>query len=260
MLRWRSIHAAKERIALVPTMGALHRGHLDLVTKALRECDQVVVSIFVNPTQFGRNEDLSKYPRQEAEDLKQLKRLGVDAVFLPSSAEEVYERSSETRILPRPELVKMMEAVFRPGHFDGVVQVVFKLFQIVEPDRAYFGEKDYQQLKVIEAMVEDLFLKVRIRPVRTRREKTGLAMSSRNKYFSPEEKEEAAFLYECLQSAKTPAIARRRLRSKGFKLQYLECWSEDLLEKKKSNGRWYAAALYKGVRLIDNLDRSTKSS
>jgi len=255
-LRWRKSVRKNLSIGFVPTMGALHEGHLSLVKKSFKDCDLTVVSIFVNPTQFGPNEDFQKYPRTEKEDLALLKKAGVDAVYMPKDPGEVYSSADQTQILPRAQFTKILEGRFRPGHFEGVVSVVAKLFGIVSPQRAYFGEKDYQQLQVITAMVADLFMPIKIVPCPTLREKSGLAMSSRNRYLEKEDRELAAALHRVLKTAPDLESGRNQLLNLGFILDYLECWSLDLMEERPDGyGRWLVAARFKGVRLIDNLRR-----
>ena len=195
----RAARARGARIGFVPTMGYLHDGHLALVRTARSETDFVVVSIFVNPLQFGPSEDFERYPRDEARDLALLESQGVDLVFIPSTEEMYPERMLTT--VHVAGLTEGLCGATRPGHFDGVATVVSKLFNIVQPDRAYFGEKDYQQLKVIEKMVRDLDFPVVIVPVPTVREATGLAMSSRNEYLNPEERSVAAHLFNALVQA-----------------------------------------------------------
>lgn len=255
-LRWRKSVRKNLSLGFVPTMGALHAGHLSLVKRSLKDCDRTVVSIFVNPTQFGPHEDFQKYPRTEKEDLALLTQAGVDAVYLPRDPAEVYAGSDQSRVLPRSHFTRILEGRFRPGHFEGVVTVVAKLFGIVAPQQAYFGEKDYQQLQVIRAMVSDLFMAVKVVGCATHREKSGLAMSSRNRYLPLEEQAAAANLYRVLKSAPDLATARKQLSSMSFELDYLECWSKDLMEERPDgHGRWLVAARFKGVRLIDNLSR-----
>lgn len=244
--RWRVGRLSSERIGFVPTMGALHAGHLSLVKKARSQNDSVVASIFVNPTQFGPNEDFKKYPRTEAADLKLLKAARTDVVFIPRSPQEIYSRSGETKIVPRTSIADKLEGAFRPGHFEGVATVVFKLFALVKPQKAYFGEKDYQQLKVIEAMVEDLFLPVKIVSCETFREKSGLAMSSRNRYLDAEALRQAALFSQVLKTAKTPVEAKRKLKKAGFKVDYIAI---------DFGGRWLGAVRLGNVRLIDNVAR-----
>eukprot|EP00752_Nemacystus_decipiens_P014517 g12926.t1 len=182
-------------------MGALHEGHLKLVEEAKRLTDEVWVTIFVNPTQFGPNEDLAKYPRPIEDDLAACQRLGVSAVFNPEP-DEVYAPSVIPMELDVPSLTGEFEGAHRPGHFAGVCRVVLKLFNLCQPRYACFGQKDYQQLRVIEAMVEDLNLPIAIQRVPTIRETDGLAMSSRNRYLSEDERKRAVGLHKALQLAK----------------------------------------------------------
>ena len=208
---WR---AAGETIALTPTMGYLHAGHMALVDRARAEGGRVVTSIFVNPTQFGPNEDLSTYPRDTDRDLAMLREAGVDAVFLPDVA-EVYAPGAQT-IVETTELAKILIGKLRPGHFRGVATVVTKLFNIVQPDCACFGEKDYQQLCVIRQMVRDLDIPVRIIGVPTMREPDGLAMSSRNVRLTPQDRAAAVVLSRALFQAAEMArtgITASRLRA-----------------------------------------------
>ena len=187
------------RIGFVPTMGYLHKGHLELVASARAENEISVVSIFVNPLQFGANEDLAAYPRDLARDSKLLEEAGVDFLFAPEVA-DMYPRPMETMV-DVPTLGSELEGSVRPGHFAGVATVVTKLFNIVGPDAAYFGEKDYQQVAVIRRMVEDLAQPVRIVPVPTVREDDGLACSSRNVYLSAEERAAAVIVPKTLAEA-----------------------------------------------------------
>ncbi|MEM8569318.1 MAG: pantoate--beta-alanine ligase [Pseudomonadota bacterium] len=187
------------KLGFVPTMGALHDGHLELVRRARADTGIVVASVFVNPTQFGPNEDLSSYPRDPEGDRALLKAAGVDLVFLPS-VDEVYPKGCETTV-DTVKLSRMLVGRLRPGHFRGVATVVTKLFNMVQPDRAYFGEKDYQQLQVIRRMVADLDMPVEIVGVPTVREEDGLAMSSRNVRLDPEDRAAAAVLNHSLDAA-----------------------------------------------------------
>ena len=188
------------KIGFVPTMGALHEGHISLLEKAKKENDICVCSIFVNPIQFNNNEDLKKYPRNIESDILYLKSVGCDVLFLPSE-EEMYPEPDKT-IYDFNGLDKYMEGTFRPGHFNGVAVVVKKLFDIVEPNKAYFGEKDFQQLSIIKYLTKALELPVTIVPCTTMRENDGLAMSSRNKLLTPEERNIAPIIYQTLNSAK----------------------------------------------------------
>lgn len=237
-------------------MGALHEGHLSLVRKSLRENQCTVVSIFVNPIQFSPSEDYRQYPRAQQEDVKKLREEGVDAVVIPKDPKEVYPEAWDTWVRPRRALTEILEGKYRPHHFEGVATVVLKLFSIVQPHRAYFGEKDYQQLQVIRSMVQDLSLPVEIRAGKTVREKSGLAMSSRNDYFSAWQREEAAKLYQTLKKSSMIREARLQLQSLGFGVEYLEAWEPDLSKPAMNNkGRWLVAARFCGVRLIDNVEK-----
>ena len=192
---------AGESVGLVTTMGALHAGHMALVHRAKAENDRVVTTIFVNPTQFGQAADLEKYPRPEAQDLDMFRSAGVDAVLIPA-VDEMYPAGDET-IVETTRLANVLHGEVRPGHFRGVATVVTKLFNIAQPDRAYFGEKDYQQLAVIRRMVRDLHMPLEIVGVPTVREADGLAMSSRNVRLTPEHREEATVLNHCLDHAES---------------------------------------------------------
>jgi len=208
---WRK---AAGHVTLVPTMGFLHDGHMSLVRRARAEGGKVAVSIFVNPTQFGPTEDLSTYPRDEARDLEMLRDAGVDAVFIPDVA-EVYDPAAQT-IVETTDLAKVLIGKLRPGHFRGVATVVTKLFNIIRPDAAVFGEKDYQQLAVIRTMVRDLDMDVQIIGGPIMREADGLAMSSRNVRLTPEDRAAAPVLARALTEAADMApagVTASRLRS-----------------------------------------------
>lgn len=193
--------SAHVRIGLVPTMGYLHAGHISLVQAARRECDVVVMSIFVNPKQFGPQEDFTTYPRDMAGDLRQAQAAGVDAVFAPT-VEEIYPPGYLTEVVVH-ELTTPLCGASRPGHFNGVTTVVAKLFNIVGADRAYFGQKDYQQVTVLRKMATDLCLPIEVITCPTIREADGLALSSRNAYLSPAERQAALVLWRTLQLAET---------------------------------------------------------
>ena len=196
-------------LGLVPTMGALHEGHLTLVREAAKACAAVVVSVFVNPTQFGADEDFARYPRDEGHDVALASAAGADVVFAPAAA-EMYRAGAVTTVHVGGELALRYEATERPGHFEGVATVVTKLLDIVGPDRAYFGRKDAQQLAVVRRLVADLDLPVEIVPVDTVREPDGLAMSSRNAHLNPEERAKASELYRAL-------LAGREVAARGAK-------------------------------------------
>lgn len=191
------LQAGKGSVGFVPTMGALHAGHLSLVRVAQAECDRVVVSIFVNPTQFGVGEGFEAYPRDLERDVALLRELGVDAVFVPN-VEEIYPENADVSVCDLGELGRVLCAVSRPHHFPGVAQVVKRLFDIIQPDRAYFGQKDYQQTLVVKRLVQELDLPIEVVVVPTMRESDGLAMSSRNVYLSGEERRAALVLYRTL--------------------------------------------------------------
>lgn len=200
MQRWaKERRASGESIGFVPTMGFLHEGHLDLMRRARARCDRVVVSIFVNPLQFGPKEDLSRYPRDPEGDAARCRSVAVDLLWTPGP-KEMYPPGFQTRVVVG-SLASGLCGASRPGHFDGVATVVLKLLQAVSPDHAFFGRKDYQQLRVIEQMVDDFHLPVRIEPCPTVREADGLAMSSRNTYLGPEDRQAALCLSRGLSAA-----------------------------------------------------------
>lgn len=255
-----------KRVGFVPTMGYFHEGHLTLMRTARKENDIVVVSIFVNPTQFGAGEDFERYPRDLERDLGLAREAGVDAVFAPG-AREMYPPGYSTYVTVEG-LSEKLCGRFRPGHFRGVATVVLKLFNIVMPDRAYFGQKDAQQLRIIEQMVEDLNLQIEIVPVPTVREPGGLAMSSRNVYLTPEEREGARVIPRSLEAAKD-AIAKgerdagRIVRMmtdiiKGYpeaQIDYVEaCRLSDLEPVERLSGTILLALAVRigKARLIDN--------
>jgi pantoate--beta-alanine ligase len=228
-------------VGLVPTMGAFHEGHLALFRAARAENDLVVASLFVNPAQFGANEDLAKYPRDEERDVRVAEKAGVDILFAPD-ASELYPPGFQTWV-DVEELGNRLEGEHRPGHFRGVATICLKLFNIVRPDRAYFGQKDAQQVAVVKRMVRDLDHEVEIRVVPTVRDADGLALSSRNVYLSPAERELALTLPRAL-ATKDPAEARARLN--GLDVDYLEVADFE--------PRVLAAAVRVGkTRLIDNV-------
>lgn len=192
--------AEGKTIGLVPTMGALHEGHVSLACRSVKENDLTVVTVFLNPTQFNDPKDLERYPRTLEADCELLRANNVDIVFAPA-VKEMYPEP-DTRVFSYPPTDTVMEGAYRPGHFNGVCQIVSKLFAIVEPDCAYFGEKDYQQIAVIRAMVKDLGFPLQIIPCPVIREESGLAMSSRNTLLSPEDRTLAAVIYQTLKESK----------------------------------------------------------
>lgn len=255
-------------VGFFPTLGYMHQGHLSLVERARRECASVTASIFVNPTQFGPNEDFSRYPRDEDRDLAMLEGAGVDLVILPS-VEEMYPEGDATRVRVAG-LSDLLEGERRPGHFEGVTTVVAKLFGIAQPDFAYFGQKDAQQLLIIERMVRDLQMPVTVVRCATVREADGLACSSRNVYLSPDERAQAVALWQGLQAAE--AACRRGERDADHlreacraeiekrplaRIDYLSLADEQTLEELR--GRLVRPALlslmvaFGETHLIDNL-------
>jgi pantoate--beta-alanine ligase len=201
MVDERSGWASSKKVGFVPTMGYLHEGHLSLVRRGREENDILLASIFVNPAQFGPHEDLERYPRDLSRDLHMLETLGVDVVFVPTT-EEIYPPGFATYVDPTGPLSEEAEGEKRPGHFRGMATVVLKLFQIVRPHQAYFGQKDAQQVAVIARMETDFNLPVKLRVLSTIREADGLAMSSRNAYLNPQERAAATVLYSALQAGR----------------------------------------------------------
>lgn len=265
---------ARGRLGFVPTMGALHEGHLSLVRAARKQCETIAVSIFVNPTQFGPNEDLAKYPRTFERDRELLEREGVDLLFAPST-EEMYPAGAVTCVTVEG-LSQKLCGRSRPTHFRGVTTVVSKLFHIVEPDLAFFGQKDAAQCTIIRKMVRDLDLPVEVVVCPIVREPDGLAMSSRNAYLNPEQRASATVLYRSLQrvrelvekgehrSAKLIDAAQRIfLEEPDVRVDYVEIVDNDTLDPVEgvSRGALVAVAAYVGsTRLIDNLLLPPQSS
>lgn len=255
-------------IGLVPTMGALHQGHMSLVEKARTENDFVVVTIFVNPTQFNDPSDLDHYPRTLDQDLEMLRQLEADLVFVPA-VKEIYPEE-DTQIFDLGGLDKVMEGKHRQGHFNGVAQIVSKLFKLVRPHRAYFGQKDFQQLVIIRRLVESMELDLTIVPCPIIREKDGLAMSSRNTRLNKEERKLAPFIYETLVKARekmetlNPSQVKEWVilqfkKQSGLDLEYFEIVEDKRLMSvdewdKEMNKVACLAVLLGEVRLIDNLN------
>jgi len=255
-------------IGLVPTMGALHLGHMSLIKKALEENDVVVCSIFVNPTQFNNKEDLKKYPNTLQQDLFLLEENGCHIAFTPNIS-SIYPNGETLISIDYGTLDKTMEGPFRPGHFDGVVTIVSKLFTIAQPNTAYFGEKDYQQLAIIQSMNQQLNFSTIIRPCAIVRANSGLAMSSRNSRLSEKGKKQAAELYACLQQAKEKAkaydistlkkwVANYFKQRPYFTLEYFEIANAHDLSlsnnwESSAHIRGFIVAHLEGVRLIDNI-------
>jgi pantoate--beta-alanine ligase len=259
---------AGRRIAFVPTMGNLHEGHIALVKRALEIADYVVTSIFVNPMQFGANEDLDAYPKTLAEDQRQLEEVGNHLVFAPT-AHDIYPNGMENQTKVNvSEITELHCGQSRPGHFTGVATVVTMLFNMVQPDVAVFGEKDFQQLATIRKLVRDLFIPIQIEGVATVREPDGLAKSSRNGYLSPEERDLAPELFIVLKDAEKSLIsnnisvaeieesARTQLEEKGFTFDYFNIVNSVTLKPAAEGDKNLSilAAAYLGTtRLIDNI-------
>ncbi len=261
----------KQTIGLVPTMGALHQGHLSLINRAMAEVDVVVVSIFVNPLQFAPHEDLGQYPRQLETDAQLCEQSGVKAIFAPTPEEMGINGTFEqpTEVMPPPTMISSLCGPFRQGHFQGVATIVTKLLNIISPDVAYFGEKDAQQLAIIRQLVKDLNLPVVIKGCPIIREPSGLAYSSRNQYLSPEEKKEAIALYQGLKAGKQAFMAGERhsnvliacVKDKitsysPITLQYVECVHPQTLQPLdtiEEAGLLAIAAYVGSTRLIDNV-------
>ena len=251
-------------VAFVPTMGGLHDGHLSLVDKAKELAQIVVVSIFVNPTQFARGEDFDDYPNTFEADKLLLESKNVDALFLPSK-EEIYPHGTKSDYQVGA-IGQILCGAFRPTHFDGVAQVVKRFFEIVKPNFAVFGEKDYQQLQIIKSLVKDLNLSINIQSMPTQREQDGLAMSTRNQYLSDSNREIAPLFYSALKDAKNEILEGKTISdaikdtknklSKSFEVEYLEVLDANNLtqiETKTSEIIIISAIRFGGTRLIDNL-------
>lgn len=256
-----------KKIGFAPTMGALHQGHLSLYKAAKKENDEVISSIFVNPTQFNNPDDFQKYPKTLEKDLELLEKAGVDAVYVPN-VEEMYPDGLNSKKYDFDGLENEMEGKYRPGHFDGVGTIVEELFRQVQPHNAYFGEKDYQQLAIIKKMIEKTKLPVKIHGVPTLREEDGLAMSSRNVRLTETQRKEATIIYETLEKVKewfkvlsVEEIKLRVLeifRNSNFELEYFVIADEKTLKEtdffyKDKNYRAFIVAYADSVRLIDNM-------
>lgn len=256
-----------KKIGFAPTMGALHQGHLSLYKAAKKENDEVISSIFVNPTQFNNPDDFQKYPKTLEKDLELLEKVGVDAVYVPN-VEEMYPDGLNSKKYNFDGLENEMEGKYRPGHFDGVGTIVEELFRQVQPHNAYFGEKDYQQLAIIKKMVEKTKLPVKIHGVPTLREEDGLAMSSRNVRLTETQRKEATIIYETLEKVKEwfQVISLKEIKQKvtdifrnsNFELEYFVIADEKTLKEtdffyKDKNYRAFIVAYADDVRLIDNM-------
>ena len=270
VLAWKKQGA---KVGFVPTMGNLHEGHLSLVVRAKQQADKVVASVFVNPLQFGPNEDFDQYPRTLDADAEKLQQIGCDALFAPSVQEMYPEGDLQTRVCAAPSLANRLEGALRPGHFDGVTTVVAKLFHIVQPDLAVFGQKDFQQYLVIEKMVSDLSFPIQLIRAPIARAEDGLALSSRNQYLTPEQRAIAPKLYQTLQALsvrlkglksfdeamieKQLQAAQQALLTAGFdQVDYLQLLDAKTLEPCESLSQGVvllAVARLGKTRLLDNI-------
>ena len=265
----KSIKTPQSTIGFVPTMGALHEGHLALMKKSLMENKNTVVSIFVNPTQFNNPEDLAKYPRTLEEDVKKLNTLDPSIILYAPTVDDIYEGNVQSQSFEFDGLENQMEGKFRPGHFDGVGTIVKRLFEIVEPTNAYFGEKDFQQLQIVKKMVAKNNLKVTIIGCPIFRETNLLAMSSRNERLSTSERDEAAFIYQTLLEVKdrfrteNPSEISKWVEKEFdnnplFTLEYFVIADEETLSECKQKNkdkkyRAFIAVLINNIRLIDTI-------
>ncbi|WQV51674.1 pantoate--beta-alanine ligase [Helicobacter pylori] len=257
----------EESVGFVPTMGALHKGHQSLIERSLKENSHTIVSVFVNPTQFGANEDFSAYPRPLEKDLALCEGLGVNAVFVPKTSEMYpYEAKQRLKLYAPKFLSHSLEGAMRKGHFDGVVQVVLKMFHLVNPTRAYFGKKDAQQLLIIEHLVKDLLLNIEIAPCEIVRDSDNLALSSRNVYLNAAERKQALAIPKALENIKQAIDkgekACEKLKKLGLEtletleVDYLECCNhklEPLKTIEPTNTLVLVAARVGKTRLLDNL-------
>ena len=259
----------RKSIGFVPTMGALHEGHLSLIDQALKACDKVIVSIFVNPTQFDNPEDLNKYPRTLGKDVKRIKELSEEVIIFSPAASEMYGERVTSEEFSFDGLEHQMEGKYRQGHFNGVGTIVKRLFEMVEPDKAFFGEKDYQQLQIIKKLVEKQNLNVEVIGCPIHREDNGLARSSRNERLTPVERQTAAFIYEILKQVKedfgtksakeiTNWVSNQFDAQPALNLEYFEIANADSLvsieeEDEFQKYRAFIAAYSGDIRLIDNI-------
>jgi pantoate--beta-alanine ligase len=265
----KTIKTTNSTVGFVPTMGALHQGHLALMQRSLKENNDTVVSIFVNPTQFNNPEDLEKYPRTLEEDVKKMRGLSDKIILYAPSVDDIYEGNTMSQSFDFDGLENQMEGKFRPGHFNGVGTIVKRLFEIVSPTNAYFGEKDFQQLQIVKKMVEKHNLSVNVIGCPIFREENQLAMSSRNERLTPEERKEAAIIYKTLTEAKevfrtkspqeTIEFVENSFRdNERFELEYFVIADESTLlpvedKIKDKNYRAFIAVFVNSIRLIDTI-------
>ncbi|OMQ12511.1 pantoate--beta-alanine ligase [[Flexibacter] sp. ATCC 35103] len=265
----KTIKTTNSTIGFVPTMGALHQGHLALMQRSIKENDDTVVSIFVNPTQFNNPEDLEKYPRTLEEDVKKMRNLSDKIILYAPTVDDIYEGHTISQSFDFDGLENQMEGKFRPGHFNGVGTIVKRLFEIVTPTNAYFGEKDFQQLQIVKKMVEKTQLPVNVIGCPIFREDNQLAMSSRNERLTPEERKEAAIIYKTLTEAKeifknaspeeTIKFVENSFKdNERFDLEYFVIADESTLlpidhKSKDKNYRAFIAVFVNSIRLIDTI-------
>jgi len=257
----------EKTIGFVATMGALHQGHLSLIEESNKKCDITICSIFVNPTQFNNESDLVNYPNTINADLEKLERLACDVVYIPE-IEDLYENEEKAKIFDFGSLTTSMEGKFRPGHFIGMATIVEKLFNLIQPTIAFFGQKDLQQLQIIKALVKQMKSTIKIEGAPTIREENGLAKSSRNKLLSESAKKEAALIYNCLNYCKNNKkkgipelkyyIQNQFEQHKNFKLEYAEIVALNTMQpiekwQGENENAVCIAAYHSGVRLIDNI-------
>jgi pantoate--beta-alanine ligase len=258
-----------KKIGFVPTMGALHQGHLSLLSESLKNNDLTVLSIFVNPTQFNNSEDLEKYPRTLEKDIDLVKKLSKDILIFSPSIEEIYEGNTTSNSYHYDGLENQMEGKQRPGHFDGVGTILTKLFTIIQPYQAYFGEKDFQQLQIVKKLVKNYNIPVIINGCPIHRETNGLAMSSRNERLSKEAREEAAIIFKILNEARIffqnhsstetiTLVENEFSKHSNFKLEYFEIADEETLlpcitKEVNKAYRGFIAVFIEDIRLIDNI-------
>jgi pantoate--beta-alanine ligase len=241
VIKFRDEIEVDKLLGFVPTMGALHVGHLKLYQEARRECHIVIATLFVNPTQFNNAEDLKLYPRDEERDIQKLREAGVDLLFLPT-AEEMYKAGNSKISIVEEGISEELCGRYRPGHFSGVLTIIAKFFALIRPAKAYFGEKDYQQLLLVRELATTFFPQITVIGVPTVRTQSGLAISSRNLRLSEKGIEKGALFAKILQQSKSVEEARRSLESLNITVEYLE---------EKYNRR-FGAVVIEGVRLIDN--------
>lgn len=265
----KSVTNSKTSIGFVPTMGALHQGHLSLLKTALEQNSVVVISIFVNPTQFNNPEDLAKYPRTLDADVEKIKTISSEIIVYAPSVNDIYEGETVSQHFDYDGIENQMEGKFRPGHFNGVGTIVKRLFEIVKPTNAYFGEKDFQQLQIVKKLVSKYKIPVNIVGCPIHREANGLAMSSRNERLSTDERKEAAMIYQTILEAKkqfgtksatevTKWVERRFAKQNRFELEYFQIADEARLlpcvrKNKNKNYRIFIAVFVNKIRLIDTI-------